>query len=310
MSAPKISVIVPVYNGEKTIERCINSILLQSFPGFELIVVDDGSVDNTLSVIEQCAVSDSRVRVIHEANSGVSHARNEGMKEANGEFFCFCDADDVVEPVWLSDLYENAIKYPDAFIVSNIDIQECDRRYLRYRNFGGLMPIEKLWEKGEWGNPINKIFAKKVIDELEISFDITQKVHEDELFVGQYGSAFDYAFVCERVGYHYLNLEPLGEKYSGSLTLENAYYEYFHLKEYNPLCSRYLVDRLLMGVYDSILKCGADIDSSVSRFKKAVGPDIAYVNGKKKVGFRFLRLFNGEYMWRIMFKFYLRFKLI
>ena len=307
---PLISVIVPVFNDCELLGKCLDSILEQSFTNFEIILIDDGSSDSSGSICDYYASIDSRITVIHKQNEGVSIARNTGISIAKGPYICFADADDYVEPNWLIDLYDAAEQHPDALIASNIDIQENDRRYVRYSNFKGLMPIEVFWKKGEWGNPINKIYKRDVIYKLGLSFDRTQKVHEDELFVGQYASAFDYAFVCERVGYHYLNFEPLGKKYSSYLTLENAYYEYFHLKEYNPICSKYLVDRLLMSVYDSILNCGEDADSSVSKFKMAVGADITYVNGRKKAGFRLLKFFKSECVWRFIFKIYLRFKLI
>ena len=79
VSAPKISIIVPVYNSEKTLERCISSILDQSFGDFELIIVNDGSTDSSYGIIEQYAKKDSRIHPIHKSNGGVSSARNTGL---------------------------------------------------------------------------------------------------------------------------------------------------------------------------------------------------------------------------------------
>ena len=101
---PKISIIVPVYKSEKYITRCIDSILAQTFTDFELILVDDGSPDNSGAICDEYASKDSRIKVIHQANSGAAAARNTGIKESIGEYLMFCDSDDYVSPMWLERL--------------------------------------------------------------------------------------------------------------------------------------------------------------------------------------------------------------
>jgi len=95
---PKISVIIPVYNNEATINKCIDSILVQTFRDFELILVNDGSSDESLSICKRKEYLDSRVKVFTQNNLGVSIARNKGIIEANGEYICFADADDMYMP--------------------------------------------------------------------------------------------------------------------------------------------------------------------------------------------------------------------
>ncbi len=94
MVQPLVSIIVPVYNGEKTIERCLRSIQNQSYSNIEIIVINDGSTDHTQKVIEKYAASDSRFHYIEKPNSGVSDSRNVGMKAAKGDYFQFVDGDD------------------------------------------------------------------------------------------------------------------------------------------------------------------------------------------------------------------------
>ena len=94
---PKISVIVPVYKVEKYLHECVDSILTQTFPDFELILVDDGSPDNCGKICDEYAEKDSRVRVIHQENQGLSGARNSGMDVARGEYIAFVDSDDRVD---------------------------------------------------------------------------------------------------------------------------------------------------------------------------------------------------------------------
>ena len=103
---PIVSVIVPVYNSEKHLRRCVDSILAQSFIDFELILVDDGSVDSSGSICDDYAINDNRVSVIHKPNGGISDARNKGLEAAKGKYIMFCDNDDTVEPKWIELLYK------------------------------------------------------------------------------------------------------------------------------------------------------------------------------------------------------------
>ncbi len=102
---PKISIIVPVYNVEKYIRRCLDSILSQTFTDWECICVDDGTPDSSGKICDEYSQKDSRFVVIHKENGGVSSARNSGLDVAKGEFITFCDSDDWVENNWLFEQY-------------------------------------------------------------------------------------------------------------------------------------------------------------------------------------------------------------
>lgn len=101
---PKISVIVPIYNAESTLYRCIDSILAQTFTDFELLLVNDGSVDNSGAICDEYEVKDSRIFVLHKENGGVSSARNLGLSHVSGEWVTFIDSDDWVAPCYLKNL--------------------------------------------------------------------------------------------------------------------------------------------------------------------------------------------------------------
>lgn len=107
---PIFSVIVPIYNGEQYIHRCVDSILAQTFEDFELILVDDGSTDSCGQICDEYATKDSRVVVIHSVNQGVSLARNKGLSVARGEYVAFCDGDDFYKDCLLEHTYETAKK--------------------------------------------------------------------------------------------------------------------------------------------------------------------------------------------------------
>ena len=114
-----VSIIVPVYNTAVYLPACIDSILAQSYTDFELILVDDGSTDDSLQVCETYAARDARIRVFHQQNAGVSAARNFGVEQAQGDWLCYVDSDDVVLPAYLQDMLE-AADAEDCLVMGNI----------------------------------------------------------------------------------------------------------------------------------------------------------------------------------------------
>ena len=103
-----ISIIIPAYNAEATLGRCLDTILAQTYPDFEVLVVDDGSTDRTLTIAEAYAAKDPRIKSLHKENGGVSSARNLALSKAKGEFIAFCDSEDEVKPDWLKDFASNS----------------------------------------------------------------------------------------------------------------------------------------------------------------------------------------------------------
>ena len=103
-TTPTISVIVPVYNAEKYLHRCIDSVLAQTYTDFELLLIDDGSKDQSGEICDEYAQKDARVRVFHQENGGVSSARNLGLDNAKGEWVTFVDSDDWAKPYYIEHL--------------------------------------------------------------------------------------------------------------------------------------------------------------------------------------------------------------
>ena len=114
-----VSIVVPVYNTAEYLPACLDSILAQSFTDFELILVDDGSTDDSLRICEAYAFRDARIRVFHQQNAGVSAARNLGVEQAQGDWLCYVDSDDVVLPVYLQDMLAVADS-EDCLVMGNI----------------------------------------------------------------------------------------------------------------------------------------------------------------------------------------------
>lgn len=138
----KVSVIIPVYNNEAYVEKCIRSVIGQSFKELEIIIIDDGSTDQSRSILERIAEEDRRIKLIHQENAGVAAARNAGLKEATGEYLVFVDSDDYIGKEYIQNLYQRA-KDENADIVicglvfvdedGNVLKTVIPREYMRYK---------------------------------------------------------------------------------------------------------------------------------------------------------------------------------
>ena len=120
--APLISVIIPVYNVEKYLRRCLDSVVAQTYRNLEIICVDDGSVDESGKICDQYAVRDARIKVIHQENQGLSAARNRGLDAAEGAYIAFVDSDDYI----LEDMYKKML---DKLLNYNVDLCVCQWQY-------------------------------------------------------------------------------------------------------------------------------------------------------------------------------------
>ena len=208
----KISVIVPIYKVEKYLEKCITSLINQSFTDFELILVDDGSPDNCGKICDDFKEKDSRIMVIHLENGGVCRARNEGMKLATGEFYVFVDSDDWVEKDYLKDFADNM---EDDFTMV---IQNCNRdndeksetKFFGYENksfvlkedFGKLFYENPHYVPG--GYPWNKLYSAKIIKENNLQFDPAIKLADDEKWNFEYLVHIKKLKFVENANYHYI----------------------------------------------------------------------------------------------------------
>ena len=182
---PIITVIVPVYNIEKYLDRCVSSILNQTLKNLEVILVDDGSIDASPSLCDEYKKLDNRIKVIHQQNLGVSAARNAGLKVARGKYVTFIDGDDWIE----NDTYDSAISAAElqcADIVQwNFIFSDGKNKNLKNRQIkkDGILAITKKTILNPNSNSVwNKIFLKELIDENKMSFPIGITVGEDRYF--------------------------------------------------------------------------------------------------------------------------------
>lgn len=181
----KVSIIVPAYNAAGTLTMCLDSILAQTFPGFELIVVDDGSKDGTASICDGYAAQDSRVKVIHKANGGVGAARNSGLEIASGEFVAFVDSDDSVLPDYLTNLIGHIAEGIDL-VISNARKICCGRtteeRYhpvtVQDNDFDAIFANNVLH-----ASPWSKLYRRSVLQREGLGFPEDMDMGEDAVFL-------------------------------------------------------------------------------------------------------------------------------
>lgn len=217
-----ISVIVPVYNAENYIAKTIESILLQSFVDYELVIIDDGSQDKSKQICDMYAKKDNRIKVIQKINKGVSSARNLGIENCRGEWICFVDSDDIVHSNYLTDFYNviKSNKETDLVIASFKQVFNSYEKYFilepqNYITEKFTEAIKELREKRAFGIPWNKLFRVDIIKEYKLRFNEDLSSYEDELFVLEYLSKAKQITTISDVVYSYnmFDCTSLSRKY-------------------------------------------------------------------------------------------------
>ncbi len=172
MSIPKVSVIIPVYNSEKYIDKCLGSVMSQRYENLEIIVIDDGSTDESLSIINANAEKDSRIKVITQENMGVSAARNAGINEACGDYITFIDSDDYVGQMYIYRMMRCAIKNDSDMVISGLLMQRPDGTVIN-------SVVPRYYKKGEheeWAFRMSAVachlYKKELWDKYDIRFHL------------------------------------------------------------------------------------------------------------------------------------------
>ena len=212
MRTPLISVIIPVYNVEKYLRRCLDSVIAQTYQNLEIICVDDGSVDESGKICDQYAVRDARIKVIHQENQGLSAARNKGLDAAEGECIAFVDSDDYI----LEDMYKKML---DKLLNYNVDLCVCQWQYefsdgrqvVKRKNiaptiYGRKTSLEfaRFLYMGNYENGVvvaawNKLYRRTLLDKIRFE----GRIHEDEAFSGRIMAKNISVYVMEEQFYVY-----------------------------------------------------------------------------------------------------------
>ncbi len=215
-----ISVIIPIYNVEKLLERCIKSVICQTYSYLEIILVDDGSSDKCPYICDKWAKRDSRIKVIHKKNGGLSDARNEGMKNAMGEFIGFIDSDDWIAPEMYERLYNAIITDHSDIAACNVEMvweDNSQNRMLTKQNSCILNKEEAqsaLLDESILKQPVwYKLYKKTIIENI---FFEKGKYHEDVFWSFQAIGNANSVSIIDYIGYYYWQRSSsiMGEKYS------------------------------------------------------------------------------------------------
>lgn len=216
MRNPKISIVVPVYNAEKSISRCIDSILSQTFSDFELLLINDGSKDKSGVICDDYSEKDKRVRVFHKENGGVSSARNVGLDKAKGEYLCFCDSDDYVDSDWISNF---TCYFPSEMIIQGFKWQkENDVQWNFVKNqvgtFGLIEALDSLHSLNNMGYLWCRCFKKSIIEKYHIRFVEAYLLREDYEFITSYCTHIARVSLVSSCSYNYFMPNYGGSKYN------------------------------------------------------------------------------------------------
>ncbi len=213
---PLISIIVPVYNTEKYLDRCIQSIVNQTYKNLEIILVDDGSTDKSAEICDNYASIDDRIRVIHKKNGGSSSARNAGLDACNGEYIGFIDSDDYIS----LDMYENLYMMCNNVVsISTIGMKEVSA-YDTSTDSGNTditfntneYYLKKILLKDDGGSVCSRLFHKDIISDIRFK---ENKLNEDVLFMVDVLSRIRSVIYINEIGYYYFSREGSNSRQFG-----------------------------------------------------------------------------------------------
>lgn len=210
---PLVSIIIPVFNAEKYINVCVESVIQQTYPNIEILLIDDGSADQSLYLCKKWRDRDSRIRVFHQNNSGVSSARNKGIKYANGEYIFFLDADDFINPVAISALIERIPKKQSAVamllfqrVEKDADLTSYKENYVHALLESSQRKIKNIKEVVTLRNGLfcpGILISKSLVLQNNIFFDENVSNLEDVVWSGLLFNYIDTVCVVKEELYYY-----------------------------------------------------------------------------------------------------------
>lgn len=227
---PLVSIVIPCYNSIKTLDRLLNSILSQTYYKFEVLLIDDGSIDETLKKCKDFAKKDNRIMVFSKPNEGVSRTRNLGINNAKGEWITFVDADDELKENFLADLIDCVCSNNTDFVIANV----CAKNGNGMQTFDlpicqatGIKEIRHLMTEFI-NHPIIKVnaaklYRRKIVIENNIRYNERIRLSEDALFVLEYLLHIERLSIINKSGYIYY--QPLSLEFKYQLTFEEAIYK-------------------------------------------------------------------------------------
>lgn len=225
-----VSIVIPVYNTEKYLKYCIESLINQSFYNCEFIFIDDGSTDKSSDIIKKYMKKDNRIVLFKQENKGVSEARNLGVSKANGRYIGFVDSDDYIEKDMYQKLYNTIEDTNCDVVISNFEEELKKNKYIRDYNLKKNEILDRNYientilpffiEKDCLNTVCNKLYKKSIIDENNIKFPRGLPLGEDGIFNILFFSKANLCFYIDYIGYHYREVD-------GSATRNMEKHDYF-----------------------------------------------------------------------------------
>ena len=208
MTNPKVSVIIPAYNSESTIEKCVESVFAQNYNNVECIIVNDGSTDKTDDICQSICNNRNCVKYIKTTNHGVSHARNIGLDNATGDYIVFLDSDDFLLDESISSRVEKMSE--NALVICGLCEDSLDNSFVIDKNTFAddiqvfLLDLFYMKRYGYQGYSVNKIYSAKIIRDNKIRFSEEIYYNEDRLFVFEYALRCSHVYYVDKVLYCYV----------------------------------------------------------------------------------------------------------
>lgn len=205
-----ISILVAVYNTQAYLDRCLTSILEQTYTNIEVIVIDDGSKDRSLEICREYESKDKRVRVYTQKNGGLSAARNAGIEKTKGKYLCFIDSDDFIQNNYIEVLYKDIMKYKSDIVVCGYFKEKNKTTEIMQLKKGGVYSCDEAmclmyYENAFGAYAWNKIFKSNLIKENGLKFDLDLRMTQDLLWVTNYIINCKKIYYEKEPLYHYVN---------------------------------------------------------------------------------------------------------
>ncbi len=277
MPEPIVSIVLPIYNAEKYIDKTIQAVEKQTVEGWELLIIDDGSTDSSMQLVTKYTIRNSRIRIFSQPNSGPSSARNLGIKNATGKYITFIDADDRIEPFYLKSLLKDAEKDPQIQLVCAGYYEQSiyNKEGLPLHDFEKFKPRQIISQNDFIDNLLNgvtgvlwaKLFVTEIIRKNNISLPLKLKLSEDLVFVATYVNCISKISISYDYIYFYNRLDETGL----SRSYDESYFDNFIL--FNELIckelgnSKIFTDKLNLRTTLNLIKTLKDQNTSPKNLK-------------------------------------------
>lgn len=293
----KLSIIIPAYNAEKYIKECIHSVLNQSYQDYEIIVIDDGSTDQTLDICKHIAENDDRIIIQSQINSGVSVARNKGIDAAKGDWITFIDADDMLQTGALNILHNNVFNVADIVVTGNSSKLKSEQefdvaankvskqlltdgvfRFYKYKKqISKVAPIDWYNNFTSWG----RYFRRELLQDNDIKFPLGVKLSEDKIFCIKAYNAAKNIYSLNIITYFYRytainSATKVNKSYfytNGIKLIEEARKLYFLDNCISYINYRYFIVSIVLSIIDNIEDLGYNYETKLNLLNKILDID-------------------------------------